>query len=33
MMSQEYGTGLAGVYDTDVTGDHIDRIYGLYWWD
>ena len=24
---------LSGVYDTDVTGNHIDRIYGLYWWD
>ncbi len=24
---------LVGVYDADVTGNHIDRIYGLYWWD
>ena len=23
----------AGVYDVDVTGNHIDRVYGLYWWD
>jgi len=27
------GMGPAGVYDVDVTGDHIDRVYGLYWWD
>ena len=24
---------LSGVYDADVTGNHIDRVYGLYWWD
>ena len=24
---------LSGVYDVDVTGNHIDRVYGLYWWD
>ncbi|MBR4441770.1 MAG: hypothetical protein IKS52_00685 [Clostridia bacterium] len=23
----------SGVYDVDVTGSHIDRVYGLYWWD
>ena len=23
----------AGVYDITVTGDHIDIIHGLYWWD
>lgn len=33
MLGREDGTGLAGVYDADVTGNHIDRIYGLYWWD
>jgi len=24
---------LSGVYDVEVTGNHIDRVYGLYWWD
>ena len=24
---------ILGVYDVSITGDHIDGIYGLYWWD
>ena len=26
-------TNLMGVFDIDVTGNHIDRFYGAYWWD
>jgi len=34
LASEEPGdVGPSGVYDADVTGNHIDRIYGLYWWD
>ena len=33
LCAREGGTGASGVYDADVTGDHIDRVYGLYWWD
>ena len=27
------GPDLLGVYDVSVTGDHIDAVYGIYWWD
>ena len=33
LCSRVDGTGASGVYDTDITGNHIDRVYGLYWWD
>ena len=33
LCAREGGTGASGVYDADVTGNHIDRVYGLYWWD
>ena len=28
-----YGPALIGVFDVTITGDHIDRFYGSYWWD
>ncbi len=34
--SEEYraqGGALRGVFEVDVTGNHIDRFYGSYWWD
>ncbi|MBO4267181.1 MAG: DUF3298 domain-containing protein [Lachnospiraceae bacterium] len=27
------GPDLLGVYDVSITGDHIDAVYGNYWWD
>jgi hypothetical protein len=27
------GPALLGVFDVSVTGDHVDRFYGSYWWD
>ena len=33
LFAREGGTGASGVYDADITGNHIDRVYGLYWWD
>lgn len=36
MMREDDGynhTNLMGVFDIDVTGNHIDRFYGAYWWD
>ena len=33
LCAREGGTGASGVYDADITGNHIDRVYGLYWWD
>ena len=33
MARDPYYMSLSGVYDADVTGNHIDRVYGLYWWD
>ena len=27
------GPALIGIFDVTVTGDHIDRFYGSYWWD
>lgn len=34
LMSREEDSIQAnGVYDVDVTNGHIDRVYGLYWWD
>ncbi|WP_026523469.1 SPOR domain-containing protein [Butyrivibrio sp. MB2005] len=27
------GPALLGVFDVAITGDHIDRFYGSYWWD
>jgi hypothetical protein len=29
----QYGPALIGVFDVSITGDHIDRFYGCYWWD
>ncbi len=29
----QYGPALLGVFDVSITGDHIDRFYGCYWWD
>lgn len=26
-------TAMSGVFDVEVTGSHIDRFYGAYWWD
>lgn len=33
MKADETDYSLVGVYDVDVTGNHIDKIYGIYWWD
>ncbi len=27
------GPALLGIFDVAITGDHVDRIYGSYWWD
>ncbi|MCR4656095.1 MAG: SPOR domain-containing protein [Lachnospiraceae bacterium] len=27
------GPALQGVFEVSITGDHIDRFYGCYWWD
>ncbi len=29
----EHGPALLGVYDVSLTGNHVDRYYGSYWWD
>ena len=29
----ESGPALAGIFEVSLTGDHIDRYYGCYWWD
>ena len=29
----EHGPALIGVYDVSLTGNHVDRYYGSYWWD
>lgn len=34
--SEEYqaqGGALRGVFEVDITGNHVDRYYGSYWWD
>ena len=30
---QAQGGALMGVFEVDITGNHIDRFYGSYWWD
>ncbi len=30
---QAQGGALMGVFEVDMTGDHVDRFYGSYWWD
>ena len=27
------GPALVGVFEVSISGDHIERIYGIYWWD
>ena len=27
------GPALLGIFDVAITGDHVDRVYGSYWWD
>ena len=27
------GPALLGVFEVSISGDHIERIYGIYWWD
>ena len=31
--SEEVYMAVAGVFEVSVTGNHIDRVYGIYWWD
>ena len=28
-----HGPALKGVFEVSITGDHIDKFYGSYWWD
>ena len=30
---QAQGGALMGVFEVDITGNHVDKFYGSYWWD